>query len=747
MLVPGLRLRAGWRLPPGSGLRLLGALLAAALLTVAWSGLAAPLTRAAPALPALPKGWPVAHLAFGLADASGGAAHLQDVAPFELRYQYLAGGVNTGAGWQTWNANGQFVSWYVADSSAHGSTPVFSYYMLRQSHPGDGMGEYAGDLANLRNAATMNAFWRDMRAFMQRAAAATPVVLQVEPDMWGYAEQSTGTKDDAALVPVKVAGSGLPELAGLPDNLAGFAQAVVRLRDRYAPNVLLGYHLSWWGTNQDPFYGSTTWSGAQIDALAARSSAFYRSLGTAFDVAFAEFSDRDAAFKQIVYGDGGASWWDAADFANHVRYLGDFSVGSRLRIVPWQIPVGNQVMRAMDDSWGHYQDNRAEWLLGPSGASHLAAYVAAGVIAFLFGGGAGGTTCACDGQGDGVTDPAPINGNATSSYTADDDGGYLKHGVAAYYSGGPLALPGGLGRIPSVRLAGADRYGTAAAVSAATFAPGVPIAYVATGADFPDALAGAPAAAHAGGPVLLVTRDSIPAATASELERLQPTRIVVLGGSSVVSTAVASALGAYTPNPVQRLAGSDRYGTAALVSHDAFAAGVPIAFVATGATFPDALAAAAVAGHLGGPVLLTTRDHLPATTAAELLRLAPGQIVVLGSSGAVSEAVKTALIGYTAGAVTRLAGPDRWATTAAVSAWAYSSGAAKAYLATGLAFPDALAGAVAAALDGAPILLVGGATVPAATLAELRRLDPTQLVVLGSTSAVSSGVVTLLDTP
>ncbi|MGZ6272276.1 MAG: cell wall-binding repeat-containing protein, partial [Candidatus Limnocylindrales bacterium] len=86
-------------------------------------------------------------------------------------------------------------------------------------------------------------------------------------------------------------------------------------------------------------------------------------------------------------------------------------------------------------------------------------------------------------------------------------------------------------------------------------------------------------------------------------------------------------------------------------------------------------------------------------------------------------------------------------TMAAVSAWAYSSGAAKAYLATGLAFPDALAGAVAAALDGAPILLVGGATVPAATLAELRRLDPTQLVVLGSTSAVSSGVVTLLDTP
>jgi putative cell wall-binding protein len=728
--------------------RLAAALLALLLLSVAWSGLAAPLAHAAPAsLPPLPTGWPVSHLAFGLADAPGDAAHLQDVAPFEFRYQYLAGGVNTGQGWQTWNTNGQFVTWYVQDSAAHGSTPVFSYYMLRQSHPGDGMGESAGDLANLRNVTTMKAFWLDVRAFMQRAAGATPVILQVEPDLWGYAQQSTGTLDDATRVPVKVNGSGVADLAGLPDNLAGFAQAFVRLRDRYAPNVLLGYHLSWWGTNYDPFYGSTSWSAAQIDALAARSAAFYRSLGTAFDVAFAEFSDRDAAFKQLVYGDGGASWWDAADFANHVRYLRDFSLASRLRLVPWQIPVGNQAMRAVDDSWGHYQDNRAEWLLGPSSAAHLADYVAAGVIAFLFGGGASGTTCACDGVGDGVTNPAAIDGNTTLSYSADDDGGYLKHQAAAYYAGGALDLPTGSARIPSTRLAGADRYGTAVAISAATFAPDVPVAYIASGTNFPDALAGAPAAAHEGGPVLLVPPGSLPASTAAELIRLRPARIVVLGGPSSVSEVVRTALRAYTTGSVDRIGGADRYDTAARVSAATFDPGAPVAFIATGATFPDALAGAAVAGHLGGPVLLTRATALPATTKAELVRLQPSQIVVLGSAASVSDAVLATLHGYTAGAVTRLAGPDRYATAAAVSAWAYPAGAASVYLTAGLNFPDALAGAVAAARASAPILLMALATVPQATFTEVRRLDPQELVVLGGPVTVPSGAVAILATP
>ena len=96
------------------------------------------------------------------------------------------------------------------------------------------------------------------------------------------------------------------------------------------------------------------------------------------------------------------------------------------------------------------------------------------------------------------------------------------------------------------RRAGSDRYGTAAAISAAVFDPDVPVVYVATGQNYPDAIAGGPAAAAEGGPVLLVRRDSIPSATAAELTRLKPARIVVLGGTAVVSAGVASALAGYT---------------------------------------------------------------------------------------------------------------------------------------------------------------------------------------------------------
>ena len=94
------------------------------------------------------------------------------------------------------------------------------------------------------------------------------------------------------------------------------------------------------------------------------------------------------------------------------------------------------------------------------------------------------------------------------------------------------------------RWAGLDRYGTAAAV-AATYPAGVPVAYVASGLGFADALAGAPAAARDGGPLLLVRPDAIPAATATELARLRPGRIVVLGGPASVSEAVARALQVY----------------------------------------------------------------------------------------------------------------------------------------------------------------------------------------------------------
>ena len=74
-------------------------------------------------------------------------------------------------------------------------------------------------------------------------------------------------------------------------------------------------------------------------------------------------------------------------------------------------------------------------------------------------------------------------------------------------------------------------------------------------------------------------------------------------------------------------------------------------------------------------------------------------------------------------------------------------GASSVFIAAGTAFPDALAGAVAAGLAGVPVILTRPDTVPDASLAEVRRLAPAGLVVLGGTGAVSEGVARLIDTP
>ncbi|HEY8825341.1 MAG TPA: hypothetical protein VIP07_10685 [Candidatus Limnocylindria bacterium] len=385
----------------------------------------------------LPSRWPSRALEIGMTDEPGEAGQLRSSTPLRLRYTYLAGGVNTGQGWATWNPGGGFVTSYIQESAASGFTPVFSYYMLRQSSPGNGMGELAGDTANLANTSTMSAFFADLKLFFQRAGAfSSPVVLHVEPDLWGYVQQGFG--DDATAAPARVRSTGMAELAGLPDSVAGVARGIVKLRDTYAPNVLLGYHLSVWGTNVDPLYSKPT--DAEIDSLATRSASFYRSLGAAFDISFAEFSDADAAFKRAQSGDD-AAWWNPDDFARNVRYLGRYSTVTQQRIVMWQIPLGNTRMRAENNTWDHYQDNKVEWLLDEPGRANLGAYSRAGVIAFLFGRGGDGSTCACDAAGDGVTNPAPIGANTRSSLNADDDGGYFRERAAVYYANGALVLP------------------------------------------------------------------------------------------------------------------------------------------------------------------------------------------------------------------------------------------------------------------------------------------------------------------
>lgn len=293
-----------------------------------------------------------------------------------------------------------------------------------------------------------------------------------------------------------------------------------------------------------------------------------------------------------------------------------------------------------------------------------------------------------------------------------------------------LLVPGAAVADSTSRLAGGDRYATAVEVSRSRFGPGVPVVWVASGRDFPDALAAGAAAAEDGGPVLLVDGGRVPESTAGELQRLGPGRILVAGGPAAVPDSAVEQLRGYAP--VTRTSGGDRYATAAAVSGAAFdSAGV--AYVASGERFPDALSGVPAANADRAPLLLVSRDAVPGATEGELRRLGVRRVVLLGGTGVVSGGVESQLRAI-AGEVQRVAGADRYATSALVSSRTFQGGV-PVLLATGASAADALAGGPAAT---GPVLLVRSNCIPAEVAAELRRLGSVTL--LGGLGALGLGV-------
>lgn len=227
---------------------------------------------------------------------------------------------------------------------------------------------------------------------------------------------------------------------------------------------------------------------------------------------------------------------------------------------------------------------------------------------------------------------------------------------------------------------------------------------------------------------------------------------LALSGVSLASAATAVTAAASAPPgtgtsssaasvsaQVDRLAGSDRYGTSAQISGQ-YPAGVRTVYIATGESFPDALAAGAAAGT-SSPVLLVAGATIPAAVQSEVARLKPAKVILVGGATVLPDSVGINLAAAAGGAWQRLAGSDRFTTAQAVSAASFSPGVQVAYLVSGLAFPDALTASALGALNGNPVLLTTPSTLPDSTIDELTRLQPKSIVVLGGTAAVSDAVL------
>lgn len=353
---------------------------------------------------------------------------------WQARYQYLVGGVNTPDNWTTWNSpRGEFATLYLNASADAKVTPVFTYYQILQSQPRAYDESLPSYVEKFGNAATMNAYYDDFKLLMQKCQTfGKRVVVHVEPDGWAYLQQ---TQNDPRNYGVAVASSSHADAANLPNNAVGFAQMLVRLRNRYAPNVMLGLHASLWssgvdiGMNRDP--------NLDVAAHAEQTGAWLNGLGAGWDVIFVDFADRDAAYKQLVAGNNG-TWWDETNerlpsFHQAHFWLSKLNHKTGKRLVVWQVPLGNTKKRSCDNTHGHYQDNRVQYYLGGENpAARIRELKRAGVIGLLFGRGDGNTTSNEDAEGDSITNPAPIGGNIGTASFSDDDGGFFRQRAKIY---------------------------------------------------------------------------------------------------------------------------------------------------------------------------------------------------------------------------------------------------------------------------------------------------------------------------
>jgi putative cell wall-binding protein len=289
------------------------------------------------------------------------------------------------------------------------------------------------------------------------------------------------------------------------------------------------------------------------------------------------------------------------------------------------------------------------------------------------------------------------------------------------------------------RIGGPTRYEVPVGISQTYFPDGADTVYLATGGNFPDALGAAPAAALRDAPLMLVEPNAIPAGVKAELLRLDPTKIIVTGGPASVSDAVLAQLHDYAPI-VSRINGPDRYEVSRRVTRDAFEdVGSDIAYIATGATFPDALSASAAAGSVQAPVILLDgqMSTLDSATAQLLLDLGVKDVRIAGGPGSVKPGIETALRnlpGVTT--VTRLTGADRFIVSGATNRAAFTSSDVV-FIASGYNFPDALAGAPVAGALGAPLYVIPTSCIPGYVLDDIANLGATEVRILGGPGSVT----------
>ncbi|MFB2598424.1 cell wall-binding repeat-containing protein [Herbiconiux sp. P17] len=294
-----------------------------------------------------------------------------------------------------------------------------------------------------------------------------------------------------------------------------------------------------------------------------------------------------------------------------------------------------------------------------------------------------------------------------------------------------------------IRISGADRYEVAANIAAQMRQAAQRVVFVASGETFPDALSAGPSTLPWKAELLLVSRTSIPDKVVGEIRALNPVVIKIVGGVNSVSIDVEKSLHEIVPGAsIERIGGADRYEVSRNLSSLAIPRSNYTPFLATGATFSDALSAGSAAGKGWNPLILVpgTAPGLDAPTRSALTGLGTVGVTIVGGPLSVSPGIEAEV--QNLAPTTRAGGANRYAASLAVNKLVFTA-AKTAYLATGENFPDALTGGVLAGTHAEPLYIVPGTCVPEGVLADFRRLGVEHVVLIGGPNSLSDDVFKL----
>ncbi|MDO9396147.1 MAG: cell wall-binding repeat-containing protein [Herbiconiux sp.] len=282
------------------------------------------------------------------------------------------------------------------------------------------------------------------------------------------------------------------------------------------------------------------------------------------------------------------------------------------------------------------------------------------------------------------------------------------------------------------RIAGTDRYDQSVKVSKATFTT-ADVVYLTSGEKFADALGASAVAVQHKAPLLLTQAGTITTGVIDEIKRLGAKDVVVVGGALSVADSILAEVKTAIPSvTVTRVGGVDRYAVSRnLIAHPAFGATESeTVFVATGATFPDALSATPAAALVGAPVLLVNGAEA-ALTPDEKTTLAgveAKKITIVGGELSVSPALQADFAKtYT---TSRIAGQNRYDVSLNINRMSFAKTDAV-YIASGEVFPDALTGGIAAAMAKAPLYINDSICFGHQPAEEIGRMAPLKNIYLG----------------